>query len=72
MLHPSSQGRGCGDCTKHAGVVAGPQRLPSLRGQDNKGEALLYHGASFQASPRPGGCSQEETGSLLPTGARDS
>lgn len=39
MLHPEA--RGCGGFTNHAAVVAGPQRLPSLRGQDNKGEALL-------------------------------
>lgn len=44
MLHPLSQGRVCGDGINHAGVVAGPRRLPSLRGQDNKGETLLYHG----------------------------
>lgn len=70
MLRPLSQGRVCGDCTNHAGFVAGPRRLPSLRGQDNKGETLLYHGTCRQASPRPGGYSQEESSSLLPRGLK--
>ena len=45
--------------TNHAGVVAGSQRLPGLRGLDNKGEALLGRGACLHTSPRPGGRSQE-------------
>lgn len=60
MLHPEA--RGCGGCTNHAAVVAGPQRLPSLRGQDNKGEALLSHGVSLPAGPCPRACSQGGTG----------
>lgn len=55
LLPTSSQGRGCGDRTNHAGFVAGLPRLPSLRGQLNKGEALLHHAACLQMRTLPWG-----------------